>query len=99
MYNFTRFPGGLVVNAAMSGIDTPCGTSPAKLPGLPVYMLIGGKCRDKIPLLSGGEQSGSGENIDFEVRLHSPEGDLTPHKLGSRYRYGTSLRGSRRGDA
>src|SRR5579862_2843212 len=48
MYNFTRFPGGLVVNAAMSGIEHALWDIAGKAAGLPVYMLTGGKCRDKI---------------------------------------------------
>ena len=48
MYNFTRFPGGLVVNAAISGIEQALWDIAGKAAGLPVYMLIGGKCRDKI---------------------------------------------------
>ncbi|MGQ9633265.1 MAG: galactonate dehydratase [Bryobacteraceae bacterium] len=48
MYNFTRFPGGLVVNAAISGIEQALWDIAGKAAGLPVYMLLGGKCRDKI---------------------------------------------------
>ena len=46
--NFTRFPGGLVVNAAISGIEHALWDIAGKAAGLPVYMLLGGKCRDKI---------------------------------------------------
>ena len=48
MVNFTRFPGGLVVNAAISGIEHALWDVSGKAAGLPVYMLLGGKCRDKI---------------------------------------------------
>jgi galactonate dehydratase len=48
MYNFTRFPGGLVVNAAMSGIEHALWDIAGKAAGLPVYMLLGGKCREKV---------------------------------------------------
>ncbi|MFN0104260.1 MAG: galactonate dehydratase [Bryobacteraceae bacterium] len=48
MVNFTRFPGGLVVNAAISGIEHALWDISGKAAGLPVYMLLGGKCRDKI---------------------------------------------------
>jgi galactonate dehydratase len=48
MYNFTRFPGGLVVLAAMSGIEHALWDIAGKAAGLPVYMLLGGKCREKI---------------------------------------------------
>jgi len=48
MYNFTRFPGGAVINAAISGIEHALWDIAGKAAGLPVYMLIGGKCRDKV---------------------------------------------------
>ncbi|MEK7408023.1 MAG: galactonate dehydratase [Acidobacteriota bacterium] len=48
MYNFTRFPGGSVVNAAISGIEHALWDIAGKAAGLPVYMLLGGKCREKI---------------------------------------------------
>lgn len=48
MYNFTRFPGGSVVNAAISGIEHALWDISGKAAGLPVYMLLGGKCREKI---------------------------------------------------
>jgi galactonate dehydratase len=48
MMNFTRFPGGLVVNAAISGIEHALWDILGKAVGVPVYRLLGGKCRDKI---------------------------------------------------
>ena len=51
MYNFTRFPGGLVVNAAISGIEHALWDIAGKAAGLPVYMLMGGKCRNKAALV------------------------------------------------
>src|ERR1700674_4783087 len=48
MYNFTRFPGGLVVNAAISGIEHALWDIAGKACGLPVYMLLGGKCSQKV---------------------------------------------------
>lgn len=48
MYNFTRFPGGSVVNAAISGIEHALWDISGKAAGLPVYMLLGGKVREKI---------------------------------------------------
>ena len=51
MYNFTRFPGGAVINAAISGIEHALWDIAGKAAGLPVYMLLGGKCRDKIRVL------------------------------------------------
>lgn len=48
MYNFTRFPGGAVILAAISGIEHALWDIAGKAAGLPVYMLLGGKCREKI---------------------------------------------------
>ena len=48
LYNFTRFPGGSVVNAAISGIEHALWDISGKAAGLPVYMLMGGKIRDKV---------------------------------------------------
>jgi galactonate dehydratase len=48
MYNFTRFPGGAVIDAAISGIEHALWDISGRAAGLPVYMLLGGKCRQKI---------------------------------------------------
>ncbi len=43
-----RFPGGSVVNAAISGIELALWDVKARALGVPVYELLGGKCRDKV---------------------------------------------------
>src|SRR5882724_6934269 len=53
MYNFTRFPGGAVINAAISGIEHALWDISGKAAGLPVYRLMGGKCREKISVYQG----------------------------------------------
>ncbi|MBK9166524.1 MAG: galactonate dehydratase [Bryobacterales bacterium] len=53
MYNFTRFPGGAVIMAALSGIEHALWDVAGKAAGLPVYMLTGGKCREKIRVYQG----------------------------------------------
>lgn len=53
MYNFSRFPGGSVVNAAISGIEQALWDISGKAVGLPVFRLLGGKCRDKVRVYGG----------------------------------------------
>lgn len=48
MYAGSRFPGGMVVNAAISGIEHALWDIAGKAANLPVYRLLGGKCRDKV---------------------------------------------------
>jgi galactonate dehydratase len=48
MYAGSRFPGGVVVNAAISGIEQALWDISGKALGVPVYKLLGGACRDKI---------------------------------------------------
>jgi galactonate dehydratase len=48
MYNGTRFPGGSIVNAAISGIEHALWDIQGKALGVPVYRLLGGHCRDRI---------------------------------------------------
>jgi galactonate dehydratase len=48
MYNTTRFPGGLVVNSAISGIEHALWDIAGKSAGVPVWQLLGGRTRNKI---------------------------------------------------
>jgi galactonate dehydratase len=48
MYAGSRFPGGSVVNAAISGIEHALWDVSAKAAGLPLYRLLGGKCRERV---------------------------------------------------
>src|SRR4051812_1109501 len=48
MYLGVRFPGGSVVNAAISGIELALWDLLGKSAGLPIYQLLGGRCRDRI---------------------------------------------------
>ena len=48
MYNGSRFPGGSMLNAAISGIETALWDLKGKIHGVPVYQLLGGRCRDRV---------------------------------------------------
>ena len=48
MYNTTRFPGGIVMNSAMSGIEHALWDIAGKSAGVPVWALLGGRVRNKI---------------------------------------------------
>ncbi len=48
MYAGSRFPGGSILNSAISGIEHALWDIAGKAAGLPVYRLLGGKCRDRI---------------------------------------------------
>ncbi|MCC7355005.1 MAG: galactonate dehydratase [Anaerolineae bacterium] len=57
MYNGSRFPPGVVVGGAMSGIEHALWDIKGKALGVPVYELLGGKCRDRVRVYSapGGD--------------------------------------------
>src|SRR6476660_5051780 len=48
MYNTTRFPGGIVVNSAISGIEHALWDIAGKSAGVPVWALLGCRMRNKI---------------------------------------------------
>jgi galactonate dehydratase len=48
MYAGSRFPGGSILNAAISGIEHALWDIKGKALGVPVYQLVGGRCRDKV---------------------------------------------------
>jgi galactonate dehydratase len=48
MYNGTRFPPGIVTGAAISGIEHALWDIKGKALGVPVWELLGGKCRERI---------------------------------------------------
>ena len=53
MHNGSRFPGGSLLNSAISGIETALWDVKGKAHGVPVYQLLGGRCRDKIRVYLG----------------------------------------------
>jgi galactonate dehydratase len=83
MHNFTRFPGGLVVNSAISGIEHALWDISGKAAGVPVYMLLGGKCRDKVRLYQSAGGSEPQEVAESAKRLVEKYGytavKMSPH--------------------
>src|SRR5579863_6577341 len=53
MYNGSRFPGGSMLNAAISGIETALWDVKGKIHGVPTYQLLGGRCRDRVRVYRG----------------------------------------------
>ena len=53
MYNGSRFPGGSMLGAAISGIETALWDLKGKIHGVPVYQLLGGRCRDRVRVYLG----------------------------------------------
>jgi galactonate dehydratase len=65
MYNTTRFPGGIIVNSAISGIEHALWDIAGKSAGVPVWALLGGRVRNKIRTYQstgGGSTQEAGEN-------------------------------------
>ena len=97
MMNFTRFPGGLVVNAAISGIEHALWDILGKSVGVPVYRLLGGKCRDKIRVYQsagGAEPKAVADNAAalvgkygytaVKMSPHMPAGNTRPYNQVNR---------------
>lgn len=102
MYNFTRFPGGSVVNSAISGIEHALWDISGKAAGLPVYMLLGGKVREKIRVYQsagGGEPSQVAEQAKSLVEKYGYTAiKMSPHMRGTNskpYNYVTRMAGQR----
>jgi galactonate dehydratase len=53
LVNGSRYPGGSVIHAAISGIEHALWDIKGKKLGVPVYELIGGRCRDKVRVYLG----------------------------------------------
>jgi galactonate dehydratase len=81
MYAGSRFPGGSVVNAAISGIEHALWDIAGKAANLPVYRLLGGKCRDKIRVYQSPRGNTPEELAENAVKLIETYG-YTALKLG-----------------
>ncbi len=69
MYAGSRFPGGSVVNAAISGIEHALWDIAGKAAGLPVYRLVGGKARERIRVYQSVDGSTPEEAADNAEQL------------------------------
>ena len=81
MYVGGRFPGGSVVNAAISGIEHALWDIAGKAAGLPVYRLVGGKARDRVRVYQSVGGDTPEELADDACRLVQTYG-FTALKMG-----------------
>ena len=98
MYNGSRFPGGSLLNAAISGIELALWDVKGKVHGVPVYQLLGGRCRDKVRVYRGvgGETPGK---VADDARRAVQEGftavKMLPQPPGSeQLAWGKTLKGA-----
>jgi galactonate dehydratase len=81
MYAGSRFPGGSIVGAALSGIEHALWDITGKASGLPVYRLVGGKCRNKIRVYQNPGGGSPEEMAENAVKLIETYG-YTALKIG-----------------
>jgi len=81
MYNGSRFPGGSIINAAISGIETALWDLKGKAHGVPVYQLLGGRCRDRVRVYRGIGGGTPQQAADDARRAVEQEG-FTAVKMG-----------------
>jgi galactonate dehydratase len=104
MYNITRFPGGSIVNSAISGIEHALWDIAGKAAGLPVWALLGGKVRDKIRVYQSAGGSSPQEVAERAKELVETHGytavKMSPHNPGDNqmpYNQVTRIAGQRVG--
>jgi galactonate dehydratase len=99
MYTGSRFPGGSLVNSAISGIEQALWDIKGKALGAPVWSLLGGKCRQKVRIYQGVGGSTPDELAENGVRLIEQYGytalKMNPHPPdGERLPWNAVLRGA-----
>jgi len=104
MYNTTRFPGGSVVNSAISGIEHALWDIAGKAAGLPCWALLGGRVRQKIRVyqsIGGSNAQEAGENAQRLIEEHGYTAvKMSPHNRGDNqmpYNMVTRIAGQRVG--
>jgi len=81
LYIGSRFPGGSIVYSALSGIDHALWDIKGKALNVPVYQLLGGKCRDRIRVYQNPGGSTPEETIENALSLREQYG-FTAFKTG-----------------
>jgi galactonate dehydratase len=86
MYNTTRFPGGAVSNAALSGIEHALWDVAGKAAGLPVWALLHGRVRNKVRVyqsIGGSNPQQAAENARQLVDKYGYTAvKMSPHNPG-----------------
>jgi galactonate dehydratase len=102
MYNTTRFPGGSVSNAALSGIEHALWDIAGKAAGLPVWALLGGRVRNKVRVyqsIGGSSPQQAAENARQLIDKYGYTAvKMSPHNPGDNqmpYNQVTRLAGER----
>jgi len=87
LYNFSRFPGGSVVNSAISGIEHALWDISAKAAGVPVHRMLGGRTRDRVRVYQNPGGSTPEETAERAQELIAKYGytalKIGPHPKGS----------------
>ena len=71
MFRGGFFPGDRVIGSAISGIDIALWDIKGQALGVPIYELLGGRCRDYVEIFSGADSHYSQEVLRSDTRLKS----------------------------
>src|SRR5207245_10100981 len=69
MYNSSYWRNGPVLNNAISGVDQALWDIKARQAGMPVYQVLGGKCREAVDCYTHAEGAEIPETIDHARKL------------------------------
>jgi galactonate dehydratase len=69
MYRSQYFEGGRVLSAAIAAIDIALMDMKGKALGVPVFQLLGGRCRDFVPAYASVRAASSAQAVDLALRL------------------------------